>query len=303
MSHAFPLRGKVLVAYLTLCATWGSTFLANRIGVQHLPPALFAGVRFLVAGCLLLAITLALGLPLPSRGTDWGAAAIAALLLLVGGNGLLVAGAQFVESGTMAVFVVGGALCIAVLDAVVPGSEARVTWSQLGGLIVGCLGALLLVGADLDSLRRADWRGPGIFAAANVCWAAGAVYTKRHPVTANPYVHSALQMLIGGLVLTAVGTAVGEWQRFDPSPAGLGAIAYLIVIGSIVGYSCFFYVLRHTPPTIAATYVYVNTVVAVLLGWVVLGERITARTVVAVVTVLGAVIWVQRAGTGRGLRK
>jgi drug/metabolite transporter (DMT)-like permease len=291
---AFPLRGRVLAAYLTLCLAWGATFLAIRVGVRHLPPALFAGLRFLIAGIVLLALALALRRPLPRRLADWRVATITGLLLLASGNGLVVAGTRFVESGTAAVFVVLGAIWIALFDAIIPGSEARPTVSQFAGLLLGCSGALLLVGADPESLRQADWRGPLLFLGASISWGLGSVYSKRHPVDTSPYILAAIQMLIGGAVLTAIGTALGEWRVFRLSWAGIGSILYLIVFGSIVGYTAFAYLLRHTPPTIAATYVYVNTVVAVLLGWAVLDEPITWRTGVAIGAVLGSVIWVQR---------
>jgi drug/metabolite transporter (DMT)-like permease len=185
---------------------------------------------------------------------------------------------------------------MSVLDAVIPGSESKVTWSQLGGLAVGYAGTLLLIGGNLDALRRADWRGPLFFIGANVCSGLGAVYAKRHPVETTPEMNSAVQMIIGGAVLVAVGTGLGEWSAFHPTTTGWVAIAYLMVFGSIVGYSCFLYVLRHTSPTITSTYYYANTVVAVLLGSIVLDERITPATVIAIVVVLASVVWVQRAG-------
>ena len=273
---------------------WGSTFLAIRVGVRSFPPALFAGTRFLAAGVLLLLLTLAIGRRLPRRRSDWNTAAIVGVVLLAGGNGLVVTGARLVESGTTAIFVAGGALWMAVLDAVIPGSEARPTWTQLAGLLIGYSGALLLIGANLEGLRRADWRAPLLFVAANICWGLGTVYSKRHPVETSPDMNAALQMVIGGAALVGIGTVFGEWKSFTPTPAGWGAIVYLMVFGSVVGYSCFVYVLRHTSPTITATYYYVNTVIAVLLGWAVLGEQITGRTMVAIAAVLGSVIWVQQ---------
>jgi drug/metabolite transporter (DMT)-like permease len=166
-------------------------------------------------------------------------------------------------------------------------------------MLAGYAGTLLLTGGNLETLRQADWRGPFLFIGANICGAFGAVYSKRHPVETSPDMNSAIQMVIGGGVLVVVGTALGEWKAFHPTPTGWAAIAYLMVFGSIVGYSCFVYVLRHASPTVTATYYYANTVVAVLLGGVVLGERITLRTIVSVVVVLGAVLWVQRAGSTR----
>lgn len=290
----FPLRGKVLAAYLTLCLAWGATFLAIRVGVGDIPPALFAGVRFLPAGVLLIVLARILRRPLPTRRADWRTAAISGVLMLTTGNGLVVAGAQFVPSGTAAVFVVLGAIWIAIFDAIIPGSEAKPTWSQFAGLLLGSTGALLLVGADWETLRHADWRGPLCFLAASISWGFGAVYMKRNPVDVSPYVFAAIQMIVGGVLLTLIGSVLGEWSRFRVTPAGVGAVLYLIVFGSIVGYSCYAYLLRHTAPTIAATYVYVNTVVAVLLGWAFLHEPISGRTMVAIAAVLGSVIWVQQ---------
>jgi drug/metabolite transporter (DMT)-like permease len=290
------LRGKVLAAYITLCLVWGSTFLAIRIGVRSFPPALFSGTRFLTAGLILLAFALALGRRLPQRVAEWKTSAVVGILLLTLGNGLVVAGSRFVESGTAAILVLGGALWMSLLDAVIPGSEARVTLSQLAGLIVGYAGTLLLNGSNLAALRRADWRGPLFFIGSNICWGLGTVYSKRHPTETRSEMNSAIQMMIGGLCLVVIGTVTGEWNGFDPTPAGWGAIVYLMVFGSIIGYSCFLYVLRHTSPTITSTYYYVNTIVALLLGAAVLGERITVRTVAAVILVLGSVVWVQRSG-------
>jgi drug/metabolite transporter (DMT)-like permease len=280
---------------VVLCIVWGSTFLAIRIGVRSFPPALFAGTRFLSAGLLLTGLTLMLGRRLPRRWRDWKTAAIVGTLLLAGGNGLVVSGARLVESGTAAIFVAGGALWMAMLDALIPGSEARVTWVQFLGLLVGYSGTFLLVGANMEGLRRADWRAPLIFIAANICWGLGAVYSKRHPVDTSPDMNAAIQMVIGGGVLMMAATILGEWKGFSPTPAGWAAVGYLVVFGSIVGYSCFVYVLRHTSPTITATYYYVNTVIAVFLGWAVLQERITPRTLIAVVAVLGSVVLVHRA--------
>jgi drug/metabolite transporter (DMT)-like permease len=284
----------VLAAYLVLCLVWGSTFLAIRVGVRSFPPALFAGTRFLVAGLILLTLTTALGRRLPRRLADWKTATIVGLVLLTGGNGLAVSGARLVDSGTTAIFVAGGALWMAVLDAVIPGSEAPVTWTQLVGLLIGYSGTLFLIGGNLEGLRRADWRAPLLFVTANICWGLGSVYSKRHPVETSPEVNAAIQMVAGGATLVLIGTFAGEWHGFAPTPAGWGAIAYLMVFGSVVGYSCFVYVLRHTSPTITATYYYANTVIAVLLGWAVLGERFTLGTAVAMIAVLGSVVWVQR---------
>jgi drug/metabolite transporter (DMT)-like permease len=289
------LSGWVLFWYLVLCVVWGSTYLAIKIGVRDLTPALFGAVRFLVAGTILLVAALVLGRGLPRRTADWTTNAVVGLLLLVGGNGLVMWAVQFVNSGVAAIFIVTVTLWLALFDSIIPGSEAKPTVSQVGGLLVGLAGTMLLVGADIEALLAADWRGPIALTMAAMCWAVGSVYFKRRPGEASPYVSSAIQMLAGGIAFLLIGTALGEWREIRFTTTAVGAIAYLIVFGSLIGYSAFVYVLRHVPPTLAGTYVYVNTVVAVLLGWFVLSEPITARTVVSMGLVLGAVVWVKRA--------
>jgi drug/metabolite transporter (DMT)-like permease len=286
----------VLAAFVVLCLVWGSTYLAIRIGVAELPPALFAGVRFLLAGGILLLAARVLRRRLPSRRGDWTTNLVVGFLLLFCGNGLVVWAEQFTPSGVAAIFVVTVTLWLALFDAVIPGGTARPTWRQLAGLLVGFGGTLLLVGDEPAALRDTDWRGPLALTVASAAWALGSVYSARRPTLSPPEVNSALQMLTGGVVLTLVGSALGEWRAVHLSARGLAALAYLVVFGSLVGYSCYVYVLRHMAPTVAGTYSYVNTVVAVLLGWLILAEPITRTTILAMVIVLGSVGWVRHAG-------
>ena len=296
------MSGAVLAAYVTVSLVWGSTYLAIRIGVGHLPPALFGGLRFVTAGTLLLGAALALGQKLPARREDWVTAAVVGVLLLSIGNGLVIWAEQFVESGTAAILVVTGALWMAVFDAVVPGSEARPTWQQFVALLVGFGGIVLLVGGfDLDT-SEGGWTPLAALVMAAASWALGSVYSKRRSVETGPYVHAALQMLAGGGVLVVIGLVRGEVTQLRPSIQGIGAILYLIVFGSIVAYTAYVYLLRHAQPIFVGTHGYVNTVVAVLLGWVVLDEQVTSRTFVAMSVILGAVVWVRRAERARTAR-
>ncbi|UCF41957.1 MAG: EamA family transporter [Gemmatimonadota bacterium] len=289
------VNGRVLAAYTVVALVWGSTYLAIRIGVQHIPPALFGGMRFLTAGTILLVLSLALGRRLPSRPKDWATAAVVGIMLLGIGNGGVIWAEQWVESGTVAILVVTGALMMALFDAVIPGSEARPTWRQFLALLIGFGGTVLLVGGNPAALGEAGWIGPLVVVAAAASWSLGSVYSNRNPSEASPYVFSALQMLFGGLVLAIVGLLTGEAGTLSFSAAGLGAVAYLIVFGSIVAFTSYVYLLRHAPPTFVGTTVYVNTVVAVLLGWIVLAEHVSLRTFVAMAIILGSVVWVRRA--------
>lgn len=300
VTRAAPSR--VFAAYAVLCVVWGSTFIAIRIGVRHFAPALFGASRYLVAGAVLLTLALALGRRLPRRAEDWRTNIIVGLLLLFCANGLVIWSEQSVPSGVAAIFIATVALWIALFDAVIPGGDARPTWTQAVGLLLGFGGTLIVAGADVGGLGHTDWHGPLALTTAAASWGLGSVYAKRHPTEAAPEISSALQMLVGGLAFVVAATLSHEWTTVRPTAAGLGAVAYLVVFGSLVGYSCFVYVLRHMPPTVAGTYVYVNTVVAVLLGWLLLGEQLTARTVGAMAVVVGSVIWVRRAGRRRPVR-
>ena len=286
------LKGKALVAYLVVCVFWGSTYLAIKVGVTELPPFLFAGLRFLTAGLLLLGLARALGDPMPRRN-DWGTLAIVGVLLLAGGNAFVVWSEQYIGSGIASIFVVTVAMWTALFDAVIPGGAGELNWRIIAGLLLGFLGTVLLVGATPAEVLAADKRGPIALTLASASWALGTVYAKRHPTQASPYMGAAFQMIVGGATVALMGTVLGEWPAWHLSGRGLGAMAYLVVFGSILGYSAYSYALRHGSATIVGTYAYVNPVIAVLLGWLLLREPVQARTFVAMGMILLAVIWIQ----------
>ena len=286
------LKGKALVAYLIVCVFWGSTYLAIKVGVGELPPFLFAGLRFFIAGVLLLAIARILGDPLPRRAIDWRILAIVGLFLLAGGNAFVVWAEQYTPSGVASVFVVTVAIWTAFFDAIIPGGSGDLNWRVVAGLLLGFLGTALLVGASPAEILKADLRGPLALTFASASWSLGSVYAKRHPTQVSPYIAASIQMIVGGAVVALVGSAMGEWSRFHLNARGVGAMAYLVVFGSILGYSAYAYALRHASATIVGTYAYVNPVIAVLLGWLLLHEPITSRTIIAMGLILVAVVWI-----------
>jgi drug/metabolite transporter (DMT)-like permease len=287
------LRGRALVAYLIVCVFWGSTYLAIKIGVGELPPFLFAGLRFLTAGLLLLGGALALGDRLPRRLADWRTQAIVGVLLLAGGNAFVVWAEQYTTSGVASIFVVTVALWMAFFDAIIPGGSGDLNWRVVTGLAIGFMGTALLVGATPQEILHADVRGPVALTTASASWSLGSVFGKRHPTETSPYVGAGIQMLAGGATIALVGTGLGEWSRWHLTTSGAEATAYLIVFGSILGYTAYTYALRHASPTIVGTYAYVNPVIAVLLGWLLLHEAITPRTLLAMALIFGAVVWIQ----------
>lgn len=287
------LRGRALIAYLIVCVFWGSTYLAIKIGVGELPPFLFAGLRFLAAGVLLLGGALAFGDRLPRRLADWRTQAIVGVLLLAGGNAFVVWAEQFTTSGVASIFVVTVALWMAFFDAIIPGGSGDLNWRVVTGLAIGFLGTGLLVGASPSEILHADLRGPLALTAASASWSLGSVYGKRHPTDTSPYVGAGIQMLAGGATVALVGSGLGEWRAWHLTARGAEAVVYLVIFGSIFGYTAYTYALRHASPTIVGTYAYVNPVIAVLLGWLLLREPITPRTVVAMALIFGAVVWIQ----------
>jgi drug/metabolite transporter (DMT)-like permease len=287
------LRGRALVAYLLVCTVWGSTYLAIRIGVRDLPPLLFAGIRFVLAGAILAAIVVAMGDRLPRRARDWWVHAITGLFLLLGGNAVVVWAEQFVESGPASVFVAAVPLWAAFFDVIVPGGTSVFTWRVGVGLALGFLGSALLAGVTPGELLSSDLKGPVALTLASASWALGTVYSKRNPTETSPFSAAAVQMFAGGVVITLLGFILGEAGEWRLSASGLGALAYLVVFGSIVGYTAYAYALRHASATIVGTYAYVNPVVAVLLGWLILDESVTLRTFAAMGLILGAVLMIQ----------
>jgi drug/metabolite transporter (DMT)-like permease len=287
------LKGKALIAYLLVCVFWGSTYLVIAIGVAELPPFLFAGVRFLIAGALLLAGALLFGDHLPRTARAWRDNALVGLFLFAGGNAFVVWAEQFTPSGVASVFVVTVALWIALFDAIVPGGKTPLHWRVLLGLGVGFLGTTLLVGANPREILSSDLRGPIALTLASASWAFGTVYFKRRPSDTSPYVAASIQMIAGGAAVAVAGLIIGEGSAWRWSGTGLASMAYLAFFGSIVGFTAYVYALKHAPATIVGTYAYVNPVIAVMLGALVLHEPVTSRTFVAMALILGAVVWIQ----------
>lgn len=286
------LRGKVLFAYLVVCVLWGSTYIAISIGDRTLPPLLFAGLRFLIAGVILFIGARVAGQQLPARPRDWRDLSIVGLLLL-SGNTCVVVAERFTPAGVSSVFVVMAVVWTAFIEASVVGRDSGLSLRIVIGLALGLLGTVVLVGLTPADLARADWRGPAILTLGTLLWASGAVYYRHSHPQAGTYLGAAVEMLAAGVVITLVGLAVGEGPRFHLTSSGAGALAYLIVFGSLFGYSAYNYALSHASATVVGTYTYVNPAIAVLLSWALLDEQIDARIIAGMAIVLAAVVVTQ----------
>jgi len=289
---AHPPRWKTLVAFAIIYFVWGSTFYAIRVGVHEVPPLLLAAARFTIAGAALFIWALAQGERLPSR-PEWAATAVVALLIFVVDYGILFWAEQRVPSGTAAVILATIPAFMALCEITLLRTE-RLTLRLGLALLIGLGGVVVLVdpalgmgGAPVYTLGAA-----GLLVSA-VSWSSASVLSKRLPMPASKVVSAAAQMLVGGLLLCVVAAAAGEERGFHPGGVSTGAwiaLAYLIVAGSIVGFTAYTWLIHHQSPTKVGTYAYVNPVVAVVLGHFLGGEVLDHRTVMGTVLVLFSVI-------------
>ena len=290
-------REKLLAygSWAAVCVFWGTTYLAIRVGLETLTPMLFGGLRFLVAGTVLLAFMRWRGARLP-RGREWFEVSLVGLLLLGVGNGVVVWAEQWIPSGMAALLVATSPFWVAGAEMLVRDGE-RVGRTAVAGMLIGFGGLALLVapqifGATLDARYLL-----GVVALQIGCasWSGGSVYAKRHQTRVKPLMSAAVQMLVAGAALTLVGTVKGEWATFHFSPRTFGAFAYLVVFGSLVAYSAYTYAIQNLPLSLVSTYSYVNPVIAVLLGWLLLGEPMGWRVIGATVIILCGVALVKAA--------
>ena len=289
---------KAYSAWGAVCLFWGTTYLAIRIGVGVLPPALFAGIRFTVAGFIFFIFLRLRGRSLPNRKAFLDAAVVG-IALLVTANGLVVWSEQWVPSGLAALIVATLPFWMAFFEGLLPSGD-RLTLKKISGIVLGFCGLVLLFWPDLKgSLDMKYLTRVLVLFLAPCSWAAGSIYSKYRPVRTDPLMAASLQMIIAGIILLVIGASLGEWSRFTFDPVGLGAMIYLILFGSIVGYGSFIYALSKLPASKVSTYAYINPLIAVILGWLVLGERLDGWMIIGTVVVLLGVVIVNAERTPR----
>ncbi len=288
-----PSRLAILSAFAALYLIWGSTYLAIRFAIDTIPPLLMAGSRFLLAGFIMFVIARWQGAPKGSLA-NWGTALLIGACLLLGGNGGVTLAEQYVSSGLASVMVATVPIYIA-LFAWWSGIAPRPTPIVWFGLAGGFAGVAILLGPALR-FSPDDTSRPGIgmliLLVSSFIWSAGSIYSRKAKSASPPLQLAGQQMICGGALLTISGLLMGEHHRFDASRISLlsiGAFAYLVIIGALVGYTAYIFLLRHCDPAKVATYAYVNPIVAVILGALFAGETLTARAVLAAGLIIGSV--------------
>lgn len=284
----------LFAAFAAIYVIWGSTYLGIAVGLESFPPLLLAATRHVIAGLILYPI-LRWQTGIRPTPTQWRTAAITGLLLLLIGNGAVCVSERSVPTGVAALLVAMVSFWMVLLDWLRPGGSKpalRVIFS----LILGFGGLLMLVGpAHLGGSARVDPAGAGILAVGSFAWACGSIYSKHHDLPRSPMLGVAMQSLVGGAALWIVGLAAGEGRSFHPFAVSLRswlAVAYLIVIGSGLGFTAYVYLLKNSTAARVGTYAFVNPIVALGLGWIAADEAITLRTGLAAAVTLTAVLLV-----------
>lgn len=279
------------MAFASIYTIWGSTYLAIRYADQSLPPFLMAGVRFLVSGAILYALSRHRGSPHPPR-VHWRNAIIAGAFLLVGGNGAVVWAEQTVPSGLTALLVSVLPFWLVLIDWVRPGGN-RPRPMVIAGLILGIVGIFVLVNPTAANGNTAiNLAGAVVLIFGSLSWALGSFYSRDADLPASGLMRTALEMIGGGALLMILAVAVGEPQHFDihnATRASWLGLAYLITFGSLIGFTSYIWLLDKVSPALVGTYAFVNPVVAVFLGWAFAREPLSTRTLVSAAIVIGAV--------------
>jgi len=291
-SHSSPSRLGLWAGFAAVYLIWGSTYLAIRYAIQTLPPFLMAGGRFFLSGLILVVFLAVRREPLPPR-RDWRGAFLVGVLLLVGGNGSVVWAEQRVPSGVTAMLIACTPFWMILFDRL-SGGLLHLRARTVIAMAVGFFGVFLLIYPKEVGKFSAIPLLPALAIVGAGCWwSLGSILARHVRMPSSPWWTTTLQMLAGGIVLLVLGTLHGEWSRLDFSKVSRTsclAWIYLVGFGSIVGYSSYLWILRHSTPTRVSTYAFVNPVVALFLGWALAGEAITPRTLVAAALILPSVL-------------
>jgi drug/metabolite transporter (DMT)-like permease len=289
-----PSRTALVLGFLAIYLIWGSTYLAIRVAVGTLPPFLMAATRFVLPGAALVLLARSRGAPAPTAA-QWRGAAVAGNLMLLGGNGLVSWAEQWVPSGLAALLIAVVPLWMGLLQWMIE-PAARPGPRGIAGILLGFVGVAILVdfSSDLDGGTH-TLVGSLAIVLASLLWASGSLAWRRADAPRAPLLGIGMQMLAGSAGLAVAGTVTGEWARVDPaavSTESLVALVYLMILGSIVAFGTYTWLLRVSTPAKVATYAYVNPVIAVVLGWAILDETLTARTLVAAAIIVTAVVMI-----------
>lgn len=281
------LRLKLRMAFLAVYVIWGSTYLAIRFVVETIPPFFMAGTRFIIAGLMLYALTSVKGTPAPTS-VHWRDAFVVGGLLLLGGNGAVVWAEQWVPSGLTALLIATTALWMVLLNSL--HHRTRPSLGGVIGLLLGFAGVALLVGS-IENTGNNNMMVPAaiVVLLGAFLWAGGSLYSRSAKTSSSQLQPAAMQMIAGGVLLLSASLITGEWTRIMIDQVSIRSILswlYLIIFGSLIAFSSYIWLLRHTAPSQVSTHAYINPLVALILGMALAEEALTTRNVIAAIIII-----------------
>lgn len=281
----------VLFALICVYIFWGGTYLGIKIAIETIPPFLMAGVRFILAGSMLYALSRATGASKPTL-REWRGSGIVGALLLLGGNGLVGWAEQHVPSGIASLLIATVPLWILLLGWLFDGGKKPNKGVAIG-VALGLVGIGVLVIQPSGGADKIDLIGVAALIVASLSWSIGSLYSRRAVQNKHPLMSTAMQMLAGGVLLSVFAYVIGDWNGFvisQVSAKSLIGFGYLVIFGSIVGYSAYVWLLKNAEPSWVSTYAFVNPIVAVLLGWQIAGETLSMSAIVAACIIIPSVV-------------
>lgn len=285
---------KANLAFVLLCFFWGTTYLGIKVAVIYVPPFMLSGLRHLIAGILFVGIMMLRGEKMPGKEV-FGRLLLIGLLMIVGGNAIVCWAEQYISSGLAAIIGALAPIYITLLS-ILFFKGFRVSFLIIIGLCMGVGGVMAIFYNHLADFSNPQYRlGIILMLLANISWAFGSVFIKRYPVTINMFMAVGLQMIMAGLINMGLSALFQESSHLASMELnGWLSILYLVVFGSLVGYGSYYYVISYYPPARVSIHSYINTIVAVSLGWLLLNEKLNEFTVLAILVILSGVILVNR---------
>lgn len=289
------MKSKIWLALLALYIVWGSTYLGIKVAIETIPPFFHGSIRFLISGIILVVWQKSAGQSMPTR-KQWISAAIIGTLLLLGGNGLVSWAEQFIPSGIAALIIGSMPMFLVVAEALRP-KGVKPTWRAIVGLLIGFAGIFILVGPAEISGSTTKLNPFGVIALLGACvtWASGSIYSKTADLPKSSLMNTGAQMLMGSVSLMIASLLTGElngWDITAVSSRSIYGLSYLILIGSLVGFASYGWLLQNAPISLVATYAYVNPIVAVFLGNWIGNEPLEPRIWIAAAIIIGSVIFI-----------
>ena len=286
------MKSRIWLALIAIYIAWGSTYLAIRFAVESMPPFLMAATRFLIAGMAVYIWRRMAGDPTPTRA-QWRSASVIGLFLLLGGNGGVTWAEQSVDSGIAAIVVASAPFWMVLIDALRPGGQ-RPTWQVSAGVLLGLAGIAILVTPDRSPAKSLgfDLFGVAALLLAALSWAIGSIYGRGADLPKSPLLGTGMEMLAGSAGLFIAGTISGEWGRLELASINarsLWGLTYLVVVGSLVGFVAYSWLIRVAPMPVVSTYAYVNPLIAVILGSLLAQEVLTTRVLLAAPIIVSSV--------------